>query len=124
MNDNRLGGLKCPARAPTHSMKERDKMSEHTAGPWRWFADGDGNPDWHIQQETNPFRCVAINIPTEQDARLIAAAPELLEALMWCSGSGDFAPGGRAHKGWLKLGRPAIEKALDSAPITPKDKRG
>ncbi len=55
---------------------ERIEMTEHTAGPWRWFPDGDGNPEWHIQQETNPFRYVAINIPTEQDARLIAAAPE------------------------------------------------
>jgi len=28
---------------------------------------------------------------------------ELLSAVVWMSGSGDFAPGGQAHEGWLKL---------------------
>ena len=32
------------------------------------------------------------------------------EALQWASGSADFNTGGIARKGWLKLGRPALEK--------------
>jgi len=31
-----------------------------------------------------------------------------LEALIWMGGSGDFAPGGKAEKGWAKVVRPAI----------------
>ena len=33
----------------------------------------------------------------------------LREALQWASGSGDFAPGGKAHRGWLRIGRPALD---------------
>ena len=31
------------------------------------------------------------------------------EALIWCSGSIDFSPEGKAHKGWEKIAAPAIE---------------
>ncbi|KKL51365.1 hypothetical protein LCGC14_2296220 [marine sediment metagenome] len=33
-----------------------------------------------------------------------------IDALMWCSGSADFAPEGQAHSGWKKLCRPLIEE--------------
>ena len=32
------------------------------------------------------------------------------DALQWASGSADFNTGGKARKGWLKLGRPALEQ--------------
>ena len=28
---------------------------------------------------------------------------DLRDALVWCGGSGDFAPGGQAREGWLKV---------------------
>jgi hypothetical protein len=33
------------------------------------------------------------------------------EVLLWCSGSSDFAPGGIAHKGWLKV-RPVLDRLI------------
>jgi hypothetical protein len=36
------------------------------------------------------------------------AIAELVEALIWCSGSSDFVPRGQAHEGWVKTAAPAI----------------
>ena len=38
-------------------------------------------------------------LTSERDA-LKERVKELEEALMWCSGSDDFAPGGKARTGW------------------------
>lgn len=35
---------------------------------------------------------------------------ECREALLWCSGSQDFAPGGQARKGWEKNIIPLLAK--------------
>ena len=35
---------------------------------------------------------------------------ELLQALQWCGGSSDFAPGGKAHKGWKAAVLPLLNK--------------
>jgi hypothetical protein len=35
-------------------------------------------------------------------------------ALLWCSGSSDFSPGGIAHNGWLKI-RPVLDRLLTRA---------
>lgn len=35
---------------------------------------------------------------------------ECREALIWCSGLQDFAPGGKARKGWVKIVEPLLEK--------------
>ena len=45
----------------------------------------------------------------EKDKVLIGL---LLEALIWCSGFDDFAPGGKAHAGWLKVAQPLIKKHI------------
>ena len=37
---------------------------------------------------------------------------ELLEALIWCSGSADFQEGGKARKGWLKICSPLLKNPL------------
>lgn len=34
---------------------------------------------------------------------------QYLDALIWCSGSADFAEGGQAHKGWVKTCVPLLE---------------
>ncbi len=44
---------------------------------------------------------------------------KLEEALQWCSGSGDFAPGGKARRGWVKLCQPLLRVRLDVRPIAP-----
>ena len=48
---------------------------------------------------------------TSETQKLKQALGACQEALVWASGSADFGPGGKARKGWLKLARPAIEKA-------------
>ena len=37
---------------------------------------------------------------------------QLVEALIWCSGSSDFAPEGKGREGWLKLCQPHIDAFL------------
>ena len=36
---------------------------------------------------------------------------ELAEALTWCGGSNDFAPGGVAHEGWVNTVLPLLRRA-------------
>lgn len=50
--------------------------------------------------------------PTEPDA-LLSWAREALDALIWCSGSGDFGEGGQAEVGWKRGPAKAIERGLD-----------
>lgn len=63
-------------------------MSKHTPGPWIFYADTPStDPNWHIVTTANRMRVLA-NVHIEPgnamdaaNARLIAAAPDLLEAL-------------------------------------------
>lgn len=56
-------------------------MSKHTPGPWRW------NHGRLLHNVPGEYSDTILDIqdkvwwPTEEDARLIAAAPDLLEAL-------------------------------------------
>lgn len=43
----------------------------------------------------------------ERDA-LVAWVEALEDALVWCSGSQDFQPEGKAREGWLKLCAPLL----------------
>jgi len=45
-----------------------------------------------------------IELKNEHD-KAMAAIQVLKEAVIWMSGSQDFAPGGKARRGWLKLSR-------------------
>ena len=45
-----------------------------------------------------------------KETRLRAALERAEDALQWASGSADFNTGGVARRGWLKLGRPALEQ--------------
>lgn len=42
----------------------------------------------------------------------------LTEALVWCSGSGDFQPKGKARKGWMKICQPVLEQVGVVVPMT------
>jgi hypothetical protein len=60
----------------------------HTPGPWRFAQDG-REPYWNVDmpmQDGSPGYgfANAMVYTTEEDARLIAAAPDLLDALKRC----------------------------------------
>jgi hypothetical protein len=57
-------------------------MAKHTPAPWRYeYADGYCG---EIIAANGKFVCTFTDEPSESDARLLAAAPELLEALIEC----------------------------------------
>lgn len=89
-------------------------MSNHTPGPWRVLSTREtrvGGPRITAEGST-PFRSVAIadvwgnEDETLANARLIAAAPELLEAIKLCVATldGNFGPNHR--------NAPAIDAAV------------
>ena len=92
--------------------------TQHTPGPWEAFAGYDeSNPRWTIETTHTTIAYVresTFNPNPEATARLIAAAPDLLEALLTCSGG----------KGWddpyqrfdAELVRAAIAKATGGKP--------
>lgn len=45
-----------------------------------------------------------------------------IDALIWCSGSGDFGEGGQAREGWLKICDPLLRRgeALEGAQNDPR----
>lgn len=55
-------------------------MSNHTPGPWRFFSEG-GKLLGRIYSAAGKTICIFNKSPSEADARLIAAAPDLLEVL-------------------------------------------
>ncbi|MFY2945848.1 hypothetical protein ACOTJB_23805 [Achromobacter xylosoxidans] len=56
--------------------------TNHTPGPWRYEAGRDGRPPYVIRRTEGGFVVVGMTADRQEaDARLIAAAPELLEAL-------------------------------------------
>jgi hypothetical protein len=60
-------------------------ISKHTQGPWGFHYSNDVGPDddYFIEffEVVNPLGVVIARVEEEPDARLIAAAPELFEAL-------------------------------------------
>jgi hypothetical protein len=46
------------------------------------------------------------------DARpgFVGIEDRLRDALVWCSGADDFAPGGKAREGWEKIVQPLLER--------------
>jgi succinate dehydrogenase/fumarate reductase-like Fe-S protein len=55
-------------------------MSKHTSGPWHWSKDDDLFSGEDIILDFG-CGCCAWSCPTKADKNLIAAAPDLLEAL-------------------------------------------
>lgn len=56
--------------------------TKHTPGPWRYEAGRDGRPPYVIRGTEGGFVVVGMTADRQEaDARLIAAAPELLQAL-------------------------------------------
>jgi len=88
-------------------------MSEHTPGPWVVFDDHPDKACFHIREDNcfdeiatiYRYQCNPRN--TLADARLIAAAPELLDA---CKGLLNALPSATTHPA-IKAARAAIAKA-------------
>ena len=88
-------------------------MTEHTPGPWkRSIVNRNFSPkiygpdDWMV---ADCSRIVKRSMEEETaNARLIAAAPELLEAL---EAFANVGPEGRGFYGWHEAYNPAIAKA-------------
>lgn len=88
---------------------------KHTPGPWQFYADVPStDPNWHIVTNASRMRVLA-NVHIEPgnevdlaNAKLIAAAPELLDALklaeQWLEGWASAEPE-------LAIVRVAIAKA-------------
>lgn len=85
---------------------------KHTPGPWKQSCESI-DPDWHIVTTSGGAVIANVFAPQNANARLIAAAPDLLEALLdavdaWethCE-SGDHMQGD-----WVYDARAAIAKA-------------
>jgi hypothetical protein len=109
-------------------------MTDFTPGPW--FVRPTPEPPFGTAwREIGPAVVVATGFQRNRDgeswteygvqlseanATLIAQAPALyealdkaLEALIWCSGSDDFAPEGKAAVGWETFARPIVNQAID-----------
>ena len=81
-------------------------MSKHTPGPWVWTPDAETIHGYSPEGEA---RVVVYELGTnEPDARLIAAAPELLEALQ---GMVDYYGTASANVDALFNARKTIAKA-------------
>ena len=81
-------------------------MSEHTPGSWEAREDYDST--WWVVQ-SGPAQDLAIHDLSEADARLIAAAPDLLKALEeFLSSYGSIYRGDMDRA--VKLGSAAIAK--------------
>lgn len=53
-----------------------------------------------------------VTVLRKERAENAALVDRMAEALIWCSGSEDFAPGGKARVGWLKLCKPLLDDLL------------
>lgn len=94
----------------------RMNRARDSEGPWNWQESHD-----HMERDANANLIVTAVNSYHKDQETIkeyeetmrkqhAIINKLLDALLWCSGSGDFNEGGQARKGWLKLCQPIIDE--------------
>jgi len=90
--------------------------TQHTPGPWMHKATASLGPQYAVYPEdstTGAVICIVYDHGnTEANARLIAAAPELLEALRDIVRAHDVKMGKGAVKLRIELARVAIAKAV------------
>jgi hypothetical protein len=96
--------------------------TQHTPGPWEARTDAHGRgliyaegnwlaSTWRANGNGNN----APHLPSKANARLIAAAPDLLEALQLCEGniaSLLWSAHPKVYGMWLDVVRAAIDKAI------------
>ena len=96
--------------------------TKHTPGPWIFYADlPSTDPDWHIVTTANRMRVLA-NVHIEPgnamdiaNARLIAAAPDLLEALRKMMALDPPLTGNPSHSVLVKFWQSEKEQGRGSA---------
>lgn len=88
-------------------------MSGHTPGPWRT-----NKLDWRAVEDSQGLIVADVRTPPSEggreDARLIAAAPDLLEALSWLVDLQNGCPLPKYEADWnrtMAMARAAIAKA-------------
>ena len=79
-------------------------MSNHTSGPWEW------NPSHHSVVQPNGDD-VLVGPSYKANARLIAAAPDLLSSLMFVVDAAATESGMDIYRAHLEVARAAIAKA-------------
>lgn len=68
----------------------------------------------HAGLPAEPYETMASSAMTAKDERIAeleALCIQLMDDLIWCSGSFDFAPGGTARRGWVKGPQKTLERA-------------
>lgn len=112
--------LRAVQKASTEAQaRVKRENARHTLGPWEAKPTGpwDGWDGWSVEDAAGSVVCDAhgsqFNGAREANARLIAAAPELLDALQivvtnWTS---QFERRGHMAPDWCKKARLAIAKA-------------
>lgn len=95
--------------------------NKHTPGPWVQVS-VTGGWDGVAEAANRKSHICALKLNNPANARLISAAPELLEALESIMHFADgfdcyrtTTPLGKALDGWLEAGRAAIAKATGGA---------
>lgn len=87
-------------------------MSKHTAGPWRVIPRDGKFPNAVQRGSEGGFEVRGMDNETEDaDTHLIAAAPELLEALVAVETLFGHLASDCTQKEWLDRARAAIDKA-------------
>lgn len=80
-----------------------DRDSRASAGyPSGWALEKSAQ----LWGQPNTSNIVMIPELAQEIAKLL---DQYREALMWCSGSIDFAPEGKARQGWLKIVQPLLD---------------
>lgn len=85
-------------------------MSKHTPGPWH--AELGLDPEWVVRSDKN-LVCKTLQANDKANARLIAAAPELLGALRLAFELHDARIYGQLNPHFIKAARRAIAKAKE-----------
>ena len=105
-------------------------MSKHTPGPWVWIDNPSGPWPTLIGPAGDSWIAMSSD-PNSANARLIAAAPDLLDAVSNCLHDledvmPEYEPSGdRTHPGWVSIKEAceALTKATGELvePISPDD---
>ena len=97
-------------------MSKKKKIKTHTPGPWVARHSGFGDAEviadcgWKNHDGT-PFKPAIVRRINWEDARLIAAAPDLLAYLKFLTEAAEMEPGMQIYKAHIEQAKALIEQA-------------